>query len=227
MQKTNSTMQQAAEEMTALRRQAQEAAPAAVRTDGQEPSSLGVALDMPQSRQMQQPSLQPEVVSSDASIPAVDGTSTAQEGGGGCPYIGFSASSQFLDAQSLWDATMAYSIAEHFQQQQGACSSSGGMAAASSEDDTGQVERPGQPPARPLVVHVCGKFHSEGGFGIMEHLAEYAPTLRVLVVTFVPTWEPVVVEEDAFRTQQLGLFGNFVVLTDIKLPRSFEVQHPL
>ena len=66
-----------------------------------------------------------------------------------CPYIGFSSqrSRQMLEAQNLWDATMAYSIAQ--------C-----------------VAAPLAPPAcdpkgrllthqRPLILHVCGKFHCE------------------------------------------------------------------
>ena len=39
----------------------------------------------------------------------------SEDPAGGCPYIGFNVSTNFLDAQSLWDATMAFSIAEHLQ----------------------------------------------------------------------------------------------------------------
>ena len=44
---------------------------------------------------------------------ALQSTNTPGESsGGGCPYIGFSVSSNFLDAQTLWDATMGHSIAQ-------------------------------------------------------------------------------------------------------------------
>ena len=59
-----------------------------------------------------------------------------------------------LAAQNLRDATMAYRIAEALERHPGA-----------------------------LVVHVNGSFHSEGGLGIPEHLARYAPDARALVVT--------------------------------------------
>ncbi len=62
--------------------------------------------------------------------------------------------SGLLDAQSLWDATMAYSIAQALMR---------------------------QPTA--LVLHVNGGFHSEEHMGIPTHLARYRPGTRVLVVS--------------------------------------------
>lgn len=85
-------------------------------------------------------------------------TSTArgpQQKGGECPYIGikgsdaFSVSDKFLDAQTLWDAAMAHSIAS-------------------------ALEEAGREGRRPLVVHVCGKAHIENGLGIPEHLRQEA-----------------------------------------------------
>jgi uncharacterized iron-regulated protein len=61
-----------------------------------------------------------------------------------------------LDAQSLWDATMAYSIAE-------------------------QLKRA----PNSLVVQVNGKFHSQEHLGMPEHLARYHPGARSLVVTII------------------------------------------
>jgi hypothetical protein len=281
VQKTNSTMQQAAAEMAALRQEAQGAAAGTGAGDAQpELSQAGTAASL--NSCMQEISASSDSSSSEVPETAGETSDAAQDsslgeaasgtgrgpdaadGGsassGGCPYIGFSASSNFLDAQSLWDATMAFSIAEHFTQQhtssqrqdsRAACSSSSRGSAAAGKDEAGEsstalassvaaaagkgdrgpsgaASGPAEAgSAAPLVVHVCGKFHSEGGYGITEHLAQYAPALRVLVVTFVPTWECVEVGEEAFRRDRLGLYGNFVVLTDLRLPRSFEVEHPL
>jgi heme-binding uptake protein ChaN (Tiki superfamily) len=61
-----------------------------------------------------------------------------------------------VEAQSLWDATMAWSIAEQLKRQPGA-----------------------------LVVHVNGGFHSEERLGIPEHLVRYRPGTTFLVVTMV------------------------------------------
>lgn len=61
------------------------------------------------------------------------------------------------DAQALWDATMAWSIAEARQ------------------------KHPGH-----LVMHIAGAFHCEGGLGIPEHLALYDPSARILIITVRP-----------------------------------------
>ena len=59
-----------------------------------------------------------------------------------------------LASQSLWDATMAFSIAEYLKQYKNA-----------------------------LVVHLNGSFHTENRLGTVEHLLKYKPKTRVLVVT--------------------------------------------
>jgi uncharacterized iron-regulated protein len=61
------------------------------------------------------------------------------------------------DAQALWDATMAWSIAE------------------------ARKENP-----EALVMHITGAFHCEGGLGIPEHLALYDPSATVLIITIRP-----------------------------------------
>ena len=61
-----------------------------------------------------------------------------------------------LESQSLWDATMAYTIAEHLLRQ-----------------------------PRAQVIHVNGGFHSEQRMGIPEHLLRYRPGTSLLVVTIV------------------------------------------
>jgi uncharacterized iron-regulated protein len=58
-----------------------------------------------------------------------------------------------LYAQSLWDATMAFSIAEHLL---------------------------ANPTDR--VVHIVGSFHVGNGTGIPEHLARYRPGTKMLIV---------------------------------------------
>jgi uncharacterized iron-regulated protein len=71
-----------------------------------------------------------------------------------------------LESQSLWDATMAFSIAEHLLR---------------------------EPAAQ--VVHLNGSFHTDQGLGIPDHLRRYRPGTSMLVVTIVseksfPNFEP-------------------------------------
>jgi uncharacterized iron-regulated protein len=84
-----------------------------------------------------------------------------------------------LAAQNLRDATMAFSVAEHL------------------------ARTPGE---APLVLHLNGSFHTEGGLGIPEHLARYAPAARPLVVTLRPS-------DDLDRAPDPGT-DDFVILTD-------------
>ena len=141
-----------------------------------------------------------------------------------CPYIGFTAaSSNFLDAQSLWDASMAYSISQVFED---ACGQVSSDASEGTNEEINPARR-ADTKSGPLVVHVCGKFHSEGGYGISEHLPSYYPGLDVLLVTFIPTLNSVTVSADVFKREQLHLYGHFIVLTDLDMPRSYAVQHPI
>jgi uncharacterized iron-regulated protein len=73
---------------------------------------------------------------------------------GGMPHGSGPSVEGMLAGQTLRDATMAWRTAEALAAYPGA-----------------------------LVVHVNGSFHSEGGLGIPEHLARYAPDARVVVVT--------------------------------------------
>ena len=57
-------------------------------------------------------------------------------------------------AQSLWDATMAYSIAEHLKKNKDV-----------------------------KVMHVNGRFHSDEGFGAVTQLKKYRPKVRTLVIS--------------------------------------------
>lgn len=95
--------------------------------------------------------------------------------------------SYMLDAQSLWDATMAYAIAE-------------GLMA--------------QPDA--LVLHMVGAFHIERNVGTPDHLRRYRPGTRSIVVSMRP-------HEDItdFDMAEFSGLGDFVILTDASLPRSY------
>lgn len=88
--------------------------------------------------------------------------------------------SRMLDAQSLWDAGMAHAIAETLAQV-----------------------------PRALVLHLNGRFHSEEGMGIPEHLASYRKGTRMLVVTVVADADDL----ETFDVARFGKLGDFVVLS--------------
>jgi len=90
-----------------------------------------------------------------------------------------------LDAQALRDATMAYSLAEQFQDGK-----------------------------RPLVLHVNGNFHSQGGLGAPEQLRALRRQLRMLIVTIIPAAAAPPIE--AGRLRELG---DFVVVTNSQAVR--------
>ncbi len=95
-----------------------------------------------------------------------------------------------LASQSLWDAAMAFSIAEHLLRTPGA-----------------------------LVLHMVGGFHVERHTGIPEHLLRYRPGTRILVVAVRPAASLAPFDVGRFE----GL-GDFVILTDETLPRTFETS---
>ena len=94
---------------------------------------------------------------------------------------------KILDSQSLWDATMAYSIAEFFKNNK-----------------------------NPIVVHLNGSFHTEQRLGTAEHLLKFRPNVRFIVVTM--RYEEDFTKFDPTKHENLG---DFVILTDSKVPRSF------
>ncbi len=93
---------------------------------------------------------------------------------------------KILASQSLWDATMAFSISEYLKKTK-----------------------------TPLVIHLNGAFHTEGRLGTVEHLLKYRPKTRVLVITM--RYEDEFTKFD--KDKHTGL-GDFVILTDAKVPRS-------
>ena len=93
---------------------------------------------------------------------------------------------KILASQSLWDATMSNSVYRFLKANK-----------------------------NPLVIHLNGSFHTESRLGTVEHLLEYRPKTKVLVVT--------IRYQDDFTkfdgAKHAGL-GDFVILTDAKQPRS-------
>lgn len=92
-----------------------------------------------------------------------------------------------LDAQTLWDAAMAWSITEYLDA--------------------------GDPDADALVLHMVGGFHVARGTGTPEHLAAYRPDADYMVVMLRPVddvdafepapegrWGDFVIQTDASRT---------------------------
>lgn len=98
------------------------------------------------------------------------------------------AVSKILDSQTLWDATMAYSISEFLKRQKNA-----------------------------LVVHLNGSFHTENRLGTVEQLLKLNPKAKIIVVTMRS--ENDFTKFDKSRHENLG---DFVILTDSKIPRSFK-----
>ncbi len=97
------------------------------------------------------------------------------------------AMSGMLDAQSLWDATMAHSIARYLESE-----------------------------PKALVMHAVGSFHVDFRTGIPEQLPIYRPSVKQLVVS-IRSAEDI----SSFDEENIGR-GDFVILTDAALPRSYE-----
>ena len=95
-----------------------------------------------------------------------------------------------LDAQALWDATMAWSIAEHMTRTPGA-----------------------------KVAHFVGGFHVQSGTGTPEHLTQYRPGTRMLIISVQSVDDPA-----AFDPEEHAGLGDFIVLGDAALPRTYETR---
>jgi hypothetical protein len=70
-----------------------------------------------------------------------------------------------------------------------------------------------------LVLHINGRFHSEERMGIPDHLERYRPGSRALIVTMVPT-----MTFPEFKAESHAKYGDFVILTDGRLQRSFQPE---
>ena len=95
---------------------------------------------------------------------------------------------KIMDSQSLWDATMSYSISQFLKENK-----------------------------KSLVVHLNGSFHTENRLGTAEQLLKYRPKAKILVVTM--RYEEDFTKFDKTKHENLG---DFVILTDTKVPRSFK-----
>lgn len=95
-----------------------------------------------------------------------------------------------LQAQSLWDASMAYSITE-------------------------QLLR--NPKAQ--VLHICGSFHCERSLGVPEHLLRYRPGTSIAIITIQSTGS-----FPDFDPEKMAGEGDFVIVTDGSLPRSYDAS---
>lgn len=69
----------------------------------------------------------------------------------------------------------------------------------------------------PLIINLNGSFHTENRLGTVEHLLKYNPKARVLVVTM--RYENDFQNFDKAKHSNLG---DFVILTNAKVPRSFD-----
>lgn len=96
--------------------------------------------------------------------------------------------SKILESQTLWDATMAFSISEFLKTQKNS-----------------------------LIVHLNGSFHTENRLGTAEQLLKLNPKAKILVVTM--RYENDFTKFEKAKHENLG---DFVILTDAKIPRSFK-----
>ncbi len=92
-----------------------------------------------------------------------------------------------LGAQSLWDASMAWSISSYL------------------------LENPDS-----SILHVNGNFHSEERLGILDHLRAYRPQTAMLVIAIISSES--FPEFDQAEMQQQG---DYVIVTDVSMPRTF------
>ena len=95
---------------------------------------------------------------------------------------------KILESQALWDATMAYSIAEYLKKNKNA-----------------------------LIINLNGSFHTENHLGTAEQLLRFKPKAKILVVTMKYTDD--FTKFDKSKNENLG---DFVILTDAKVPRSYK-----
>jgi hypothetical protein len=106
------------------------------------------------------PAADPAKAPATVAMQPLKASSTSDASEPACPYIGFSTkkTDQMLEAQTLWDATMAHSIATAAHSIATAAVSPEAAADGSSggSGGGGGGKRGGK---RPLIVHVCGKFH--------------------------------------------------------------------
>jgi hypothetical protein len=171
-------------------------------------------------------SLQDCSVSQDAKPAVVSSRATTSADEGACPYIGFDHTklAAMLEAQCLWDASMAWTLAQFHCQTR--------AEGAGDSETTGKAES-----AAGLVLHINGSFHSRGRRGIPERLvqdcasgdspgADTGP--RCLVVTCATSTEVANFPAHLAAFASTGGTGDdFIILTDDAVSPSFEIEHPV
>ena len=116
----------------------------------------------------------------------VPATEASPGGAPTCPYIGLSRRDSLLPPMRLWDSCMASAIVQQLS------------------------AHPGR-----TVVHVCGSFHVEFGFGVGEMLRHYRRGTHTLTVAIYPADDC-----HTFDAAEHAGAADFVILTDASLPRS-------
>jgi uncharacterized iron-regulated protein len=179
---------------------------------GQEDAAAAAAVSTARKQRHKQQEPEPEPPTQASASTAVN-KNQEEEGPpqkSGCPYTGFTVSSNFLDAQSLWDATMAWTVSRELLAATQAAAANGGGS--------------GQGPP-PLVALVAGRFHIEAGLGVAEHLVRYCEhPPKVVSVTVVQSANVTMTPEQLARERVLGL-ADFLVLSDGRVPPSFRTVH--
>eukprot|EP01043_Picozoa_sp_COSAG02_P040093 COSAG02_NODE_3216_length_7160_cov_11.806260_5_plen_491_part_00 len=160
-------------------------------------------------------------ISQGAESAAVSGRATTSADEGACPYIGFDHTklTAMLEAQCLWDASMAWTLAKFHCQ-------------ARPKGNTGKVQS-----AAGLVLHINGSFHSRGRRGIPERLVQYCASgdgpgartgPRCLVVTCASSTDVGNFPAHLAAFASTGGTGDdFIILTDDAVSPSFEIEHPV
>lgn len=96
-----------------------------------------------------------------------------------------------ITAQSLWDATMAYSISEYLKTHHA-------------------------PGVTKKVFQVNGRFHSDERFAVVAQLKKYSPATRVLVISSGS--DESFLNIDWKKHQHLG---DYIIITDPKVPTTY------
>ncbi len=165
-------------------------------------------------------------VRQDAESAVVSGRATTSADEGACPYIGFDHTklAAMLEAQCLWDASMAWTLAKFHCQTH--------AEGAGDSEATGKAHS-----AAGLVLHINGSFHSRGRRGIPERLAQYCASgdgpgagtgARCLVVTCATSTDVANFPAHLAAFASTGGTGDdFIILTDDIVSPSFEIEHPV
>jgi uncharacterized iron-regulated protein len=105
------------------------------------------------------------------------------------PPMPMMGSFNMVMSMSLWNATMGYSINEYMKKNKGK-----------------------------KVMHVNGRFHSDGGLAVVTELKNYNPKAKVLVISASGL-------DDDFPNIDWSKYkelGDYIIITDPKVPKTFK-----